>query len=614
MSRTYSGGDIVTLQQLGKFLRGHTRYGDIIFAAANTGDTGHPDYPFPAWEYYSNRRIEVDDRVERWLNIMEQIQRRKASAGASERTAFYVLADTRYIIPPLSEFLRSYGTHISSITVGQEEIASAVSIPTAPPQFELFRLSAPVSEMRGFKSTDLQLPADLNSSDPSLPLSWATLPMKDLGAWGAGNSVDIEKMRPGFGTGGTIVADGSQLPSFFDRENYGSIILRPDTVDNASISINNSISATQGYVVDAVTRAFRPEPLPENLSEFARVAFKDEAIFSIFDGWHEIKMYLFQNGLVITNGNGKPISLISYKTFVTNYESNPPIRVRVIVYRDRGVLVLDGKPLLLRLATGGSKRHGIIVGNFGPRDDGRFDDRPLAQVELLSLSWANLDPRWANALAAQDVPPIDRQVAWSALLSRGRMTIYSPDTVRECWASISSDTRDGAYGTEIEKSENPQFCLRAAPEVAAGGPPLQIGMIALSGIFRACLGQYPGSGFGLVVADDKSLISIEFDYRRITVARGDTILSTIPYSPGFATEMQIEPLNKFMLIKVNSEPDVLISLGEEMHPNMVFLRMPWEERVSCVPAYIRDFGVQMEEYDNDRSPWRNTFILRDEVH
>lgn len=54
----YMGGAPAEIQAVTDFVRESTKYGDIVFSQISTGWTGMLEYPHPAWEYLTNRRIE----------------------------------------------------------------------------------------------------------------------------------------------------------------------------------------------------------------------------------------------------------------------------------------------------------------------------------------------------------------------------------------------------------------------------------------------------------------------------------------------------------------------------------------------------------------------------
>ncbi len=84
------------IQRVGRFLREKTAYGDVVFAGFQTGSTGHPDYPNPAWEHYADRQVRVFDNLENWERQIADLDRRiqaQPDASPIKKVQVYALVD-----------------------------------------------------------------------------------------------------------------------------------------------------------------------------------------------------------------------------------------------------------------------------------------------------------------------------------------------------------------------------------------------------------------------------------------------------------------------------------------------------------------------------------------
>jgi len=108
----YFGRTTDEVRVLASFLRQNTSYGDIVLTSIDTGDTGHPYYPHPAYEYLSQRRIEVSKdvpEVVRDVKQLEGIRQSLPAANPASRVNLYLLTDEQSNGGQLGAFARYIG-------------------------------------------------------------------------------------------------------------------------------------------------------------------------------------------------------------------------------------------------------------------------------------------------------------------------------------------------------------------------------------------------------------------------------------------------------------------------------------------------------------------------
>jgi hypothetical protein len=90
----YTGLQPAGIHAVSQFIREKTAYGDIIITGIDTGQTGHPSYPHPSWEYYSQRRVEVvksaREAADR-IRDFEATRRSLDSSNPASRVNYYLL-------------------------------------------------------------------------------------------------------------------------------------------------------------------------------------------------------------------------------------------------------------------------------------------------------------------------------------------------------------------------------------------------------------------------------------------------------------------------------------------------------------------------------------------
>ena len=81
---------------LGNYIQENTSYGDIIITDIDTGATGHPRYPHPAYEYLSDRRFEkfngLPGLLARWRDLQE-IRNHLTGDNPAKHVKFYLLVE-----------------------------------------------------------------------------------------------------------------------------------------------------------------------------------------------------------------------------------------------------------------------------------------------------------------------------------------------------------------------------------------------------------------------------------------------------------------------------------------------------------------------------------------
>ena len=84
------------IQVLSTFLNEKTAFGDIVLTNIDLGNHGHLRYPFPAYEYLSNRRVQpvadLDD-LRRHIIDFKGIQNRLDSSNPAKTSRFYLLIE-----------------------------------------------------------------------------------------------------------------------------------------------------------------------------------------------------------------------------------------------------------------------------------------------------------------------------------------------------------------------------------------------------------------------------------------------------------------------------------------------------------------------------------------
>ena len=115
----YVGSSPEEVHRVAQFLSRETRFGDIVFAGFFTGDTSHPEYPNPAWEYLSNRQIRVFDAVENWTMLVADLKKRidaLPDGSIAKQTRFFALVANAHIkAPMLATYLTSYGVAVAQL-------------------------------------------------------------------------------------------------------------------------------------------------------------------------------------------------------------------------------------------------------------------------------------------------------------------------------------------------------------------------------------------------------------------------------------------------------------------------------------------------------------------
>ena len=97
---------------LGNFLHEKTAYGDIIITDFRVAETGHPRYPYPGYEYHSDRRIEVARDVSQATIALGELEQVRASLPANNPASnvqFYLLVDEGSIEEDFGKFARQVG-------------------------------------------------------------------------------------------------------------------------------------------------------------------------------------------------------------------------------------------------------------------------------------------------------------------------------------------------------------------------------------------------------------------------------------------------------------------------------------------------------------------------
>lgn len=92
----YYGIDPEEIKMLGSFIQEETAFGDIVVTDFRVAETGHPRYPFPGYEYHSQRRIEVArdaDQAIAALNELEQVRDSLPANNPASGVRFYLLFD-----------------------------------------------------------------------------------------------------------------------------------------------------------------------------------------------------------------------------------------------------------------------------------------------------------------------------------------------------------------------------------------------------------------------------------------------------------------------------------------------------------------------------------------
>jgi len=100
------------IRMLGSFLREKTAYGDIVLTDFRVAETGHPRYPFPGYEYESNRRIEVARNVDQTTIALSELEQVRASLPANNPASnvqFYLLVDEGSLEEDFGKFAQQVG-------------------------------------------------------------------------------------------------------------------------------------------------------------------------------------------------------------------------------------------------------------------------------------------------------------------------------------------------------------------------------------------------------------------------------------------------------------------------------------------------------------------------
>lgn len=97
-SWVYYGRRTEEVEVLCTLIRNSTSYGDIIITNIDTGQTGHPAYPHPAYEYLSQRRIEVarnSTQVVAAVKTLEEIRSKLDTTDPASKVNFFLLIDKK---------------------------------------------------------------------------------------------------------------------------------------------------------------------------------------------------------------------------------------------------------------------------------------------------------------------------------------------------------------------------------------------------------------------------------------------------------------------------------------------------------------------------------------
>ena len=139
------------IRMFGSFLREKTAYGDIIITDFRIAETGHPRYPFPGYEYHSDRRIEVARDVSQATIALGELNQVRASLPATNpasRVQFYLLVDEGSIEEDFGKFSRQvadlqdtlYETDYWMKLYGTVPFPAGSSITFPPRVFSLFKV------------------------------------------------------------------------------------------------------------------------------------------------------------------------------------------------------------------------------------------------------------------------------------------------------------------------------------------------------------------------------------------------------------------------------------------------------------------------------------------
>lgn len=108
----YYGRSQPELRILANFVKENTLYGDIILSNIDTWSAGHPRYPFPAYEYLSDRRFETTrdtPSVKRAVEELEGIRQALPETNPASKVSLYLLIEDESNRAQFGEFARSIG-------------------------------------------------------------------------------------------------------------------------------------------------------------------------------------------------------------------------------------------------------------------------------------------------------------------------------------------------------------------------------------------------------------------------------------------------------------------------------------------------------------------------
>ncbi|MBA7704576.1 hypothetical protein ES703_113392 [subsurface metagenome] len=139
------------IKLLGSFLKEKTAYGDIVITNFPVAETGHPRYPFPGYEYESNRRIEVARNVDQATIALSELEQVRASLPANNPASnvqFYLLVDEGSIEEDFGKFARQVGDLQDTLYAndywtdlcGTVPFPVGSSLPFPPRVFHLFKV------------------------------------------------------------------------------------------------------------------------------------------------------------------------------------------------------------------------------------------------------------------------------------------------------------------------------------------------------------------------------------------------------------------------------------------------------------------------------------------
>ncbi|MFC1990741.1 hypothetical protein ACFLU9_01145 [Chloroflexota bacterium] len=108
----YYGRTQSELRILADFVKENTLYGDIILTNIAAAEAGHPRYPFPAYEYLSQRHLEISrdiPRAQQAVAELEGIRQALPETNPASEISLYLLIEEGSNKAQFGEFARSTG-------------------------------------------------------------------------------------------------------------------------------------------------------------------------------------------------------------------------------------------------------------------------------------------------------------------------------------------------------------------------------------------------------------------------------------------------------------------------------------------------------------------------